>query len=500
MRSTGYARTISPRSRHSGARLPFRLATHATSNSLQFWALAIFLVLAFALGGGARGDIQSLVIFRPLSLLLCGFALWTLTWDDVRRHALLFGIAGLLVVLVGAHLIPLPPSIWTRLPGRELIAQLDQASGLNSVWRPLSLVPTATANAFYSLFAPLAVLLLGVQLKRDEHLKLLPILIALGVLSAVLGILQLAGSGESLLYFYSVTNEGAPVGLFANRNHAAAYLACLPPMLAVYAATASDSHHRDRFRLWLLCVVTLVVLPLILISGSRGGMLVAVAGLVAVPLLYRRSTTSRGGGAKKFNPVYLVAGAGIALLALLFVVFSRAESLNRLLAYDGGEDLRFRMWGPIADLAWKYFPAGSGIGSFEEVYKLDEPLRLLKPTYVNHAHNDWLEMYLTGGVAGILILALIAFFWARATLKAWTATSSGSRGPMLARLGSTLLLMLALASVADYPLRTPSMMCFAALCAIWLQAAAIRPTSASRLEPENNGSEGRSRLARPREI
>ncbi|KRC81735.1 O-antigen ligase family protein [Sphingomonas sp. Root241] len=431
-----------------------------------------------------------------MSLLVCGVALWTLTWADVRRHALVFAIAALLIAVTAAHLIPLPPSIWTQLPGRELIARLDEASGIGQIWRPLSLVPAATVNALYSLFTPLAVLLIGVQINRDEQLKLLPLLIALGLASAVLGLLQLAGSDESVLYFYSVSNKGAPVGLFANRNHAAVYLACLLPVLAVYMGTRRDSSGRASFHLWALFAASMFIIPLILVAGSRGGMLVALVGLIFIPLLYHKPGARQGRSG--LLPLYLLAGAAVAGLTLLFLFLSRAESINRLLAYDENADLRFRMWGPIANLAGKYFPVGSGIGSFEQVYQLDEPSWLLKPTYVNHAHNDWLEAYMTAGAVGLLLLALIVFFWARGSYKAWFAKPIGRREVALSRLGSALLLLFGLASIADYPLRTPSLMCVAALCAIWLQGA-FAPPASDAPRTENGGSEGRSRLAHPRE-
>ena len=37
------------------------------------------------------------------------------------------------------------------------------------------------------------------------------------------------------LWFYRITNNGFPVGLFANRNHAAVFLAALLPLATAWA-------------------------------------------------------------------------------------------------------------------------------------------------------------------------------------------------------------------------------------------------------------------------
>ena len=46
----------------------------------------------------------------------------------------------------------------------------------------------------------------------------------------------------------------------------------------------------------------------------------------------------------------------------------------------------------IERLIAAYAPWGSGLGTFEQVFKLHEPDALLSPSYLNHAHNDWLEL------------------------------------------------------------------------------------------------------------
>ncbi|MES2986266.1 MAG: O-antigen ligase family protein [Pseudomonadota bacterium] len=463
--------------------LPFKFSSNLGWGPAQFRILWAFLVVAFLLGGSARGDVQSLIVLRPLSVFVCGLGLWTLSMRHLRQYRAMFGLAAAFFVVIGIQLIPLPPSIWTTLPGRELIKSLDQAAGLGDVWRPISLFPSGTENALYSLFTPLAVLILGAQLEREQQQRLLPLMIGLGIISLLLGLLQIAGSSDSNLYLYDVSNKGSPIGVFSNRNHAAVFLACLLPMLAVYASTNIQTAHQARFRLGLGLITAVVVIPLILVAGSRAGMIVAIVGLAAIPLLFRKPAVLKERKVKKrkFNPIAVLGIVGVCGLTLLFALFSRAESLGRLLAYDGSEDLRSRIWGPIADISWKYFPAGSGFGSFADVFQLHEPSQLLKPTYVNHAHNDLLEMYMTGGILGVALLGAIAIMWAIASYRAWRHRQDNVRGLSMARMGSVIFIMLGIASVADYPLRVPSMMCFIVVVALWLKSSTAPKATATEV-------------------
>ncbi len=457
-----------------------RIAPRHARKSIQLWILLIYLVLVFFLGGGARPDIQSLAILRPLAILVCCFAGFTLAKRHFVQNRVFFGLALATILLVGLQLIPLPPQLWVALPGREIIAEIDRAAQLEGVWRPISMVPHTTWNAFYSLFVPLAGALLAVQLNRDEQYQLLPVVICLGVLSGMLGLLQIASAQDGSLYFYRVTNNGAAVGLFANRNHQAIFLACLFPMLAIYASGGTSSIERARVRAAFAGAVGLALVPLLLVTGSRTGLMLGLIGLLSVPFLYRRpaavalpSRRRRLGWA-----VGAIAGSGVIALALLAVLFARAEAFNRLMDSGALEDTRLDFWTPVAHMAWQYFPAGSGVGTFVEVFKLNEPGQLLQTTYLNHAHNDWLEICLTGGVFAMLLLlaALVAWFWK--SWHIWRSAIAGGEEVGYGRLASVLLLMLGLASFADYPLRVPSLACLAAILAVWLERAQARSAHA----------------------
>ena len=441
-------------------------------SDVGFWALPLlgtFLLLVFLTGGGSRADVQSLVILQPVSLLCLGVAVLGLQRTEFLQNRFLFILGAAVIVLTAAHLVMLPPELWHLLPGRFLAADVDEAVGLNSQWRPLSLVPDATWNSLFSLAVPAAVFLLAIKINDKRRVLLLLILLLLGLLSGLIGLVQTIGSPQSSLYFYRITNNGAAVGLFANRNHQAMFLSCLFPMLAVFASTGVNTAAQANRKLWLALGAGTLLIPLVLITGSRAGLVTSVIGILSVLTLYRRpielAASRRTLDRVKFRTSYFVLG-GVAFAISLFLS-SRVSSVLQISMDNKVDELRFQMWGPIWNMVKIYMPWGSGIGSFVETYRVHEPQSLLSVTYRNHAHNDWLETILTGGLPALMILVAATVGVCRA---AWINFKVGYRGQSdmaFARLGTIILLILAFGSFADYPLRTPSLAGLFVIAAVW---------------------------------
>lgn len=459
-------------------------------------ALLTLLVLAFALGGSARADVPQLLILRPAAVLALGFALATVS----RRHVAGFGtpvaLALAAVLLPALQLLPLPPEVWRSLPGRALVAEVDAAAGLGSLWRSLSMTPPETLNALLAGLVPLAVLLLAIQLPSEAQARLVLVALALGGLSALIGFLQLLGDPQGPLYFFEVTNNGAAVGLFANRNHQAVLLACMIP-LAFAAASLSrrgsasaaqgrgqggarpshrPSHrpsqgqaYQPRRRIaWpmlLALAATAMLVPLILITGSRSGLLMGTLALLSLPLVLPQGTLRRGAISRgTWLGVAALLAAGLALAAIWL---DRDLALDRLLLASPIEDLRLRILPPLLELAREQWLWGTGLGSFERVYQVREPAALLLPVYVNHAHNDWLELVITGGLPAI-VLVVLGLGAVVARLPALVGGREADALQPLRRAALASMVLLGLASISDYPLRTPALAALFALCALWL--------------------------------
>lgn len=469
--------TILPRSDLLDTRLTIK-------PSVQYWILALFLLTLFATGGSARTDVQSLVILRPISIFVCAIALMTLRREHLEGRGWVLALAGATFLLILLHLIPLPPAMWQSLAGRQDIVDIEKFGGLPNTWRPLTLAPTSGWDSIVSLFAPLAVILLGMQLTREGLFRLLPLVVGLGTLSGLLGLLQVIGDPKGPLYFYGITNNGSAVGLFANRNHAATLLAWLFPMLAIFVSAAKDELDTARMRRLIASAIAIVLVPLILVTGSRSGLVSATIGIAAATILYRQPAAARirrDGKPDQFKTFAILGMFGIISVAFLTYFLSRAEAIERLFVKASGGDNRSDFWAVSIDLLGKYLSWGSGSGSFGNAYRVLEPARLLDPTYLNRAHNDWIETAVTFGIPGTIISLVVLIGFGVRSHRVWRGADGTKRAVQFGRLASVMIAMIAIASAADYPLRTPTMMGIFALCVLWLvEAGQKRPVRRSR--------------------
>ena len=90
------------------------------------------------------------------------------------------------------QLVPLPPEIWVRLPGREFIALGYDELGLTRPSLPISLDPDATLATMGYPLIPLFIMLLSIRIGRERLEKTLPVLVcAIALMSASLGGVQL---------------------------------------------------------------------------------------------------------------------------------------------------------------------------------------------------------------------------------------------------------------------------------------------------------------------
>jgi O-antigen ligase len=439
-----------------------------------YWTLVAFLALVFLMGGASRADVQSLVVLRPLAVLVCGFALLTLKREQLVEFRMLTGIALLLFLVAGLHLIPLPPAIWQSLPGRDVIVGIDAAAGIKNVWRPLTMTPTQGWNAFFALFVPLAALLMAIQLSAEYLRKLVLPVLVLGLLSGVIGIFQSAGDPHGALYFYRITNNGSAVGLFSNRNHQAVFLATLFPLLALFASKPMKTENGIKLRLALCVGAAVLIIPLLLVTGSRLGLILGTIGIAAGWFIYQRPepTGVRRRTERKSHIPTIIGGIAVVMIGLMTVMASRAEAIKRLVGMNVGEEDRAQAWGLVWRMTLDHLPWGSGSGSFVEMFRRVEPVSSLSPVYFNHAHNDWLEVLLTFGIPGALLM-LVAMATYLMGLRQIPFRGSRRDSDIMAQAGAVILLLFALASVVDYPLRTPSLACLFVVACCWMYSGTM---------------------------
>lgn len=430
------------------------------SPDLSLVLLAALLVILWLTGGASREDVAGQIFSRGAAWIAITIAVLFARGPRIREARAATLVLGAAIFLCMLQLIPLPPSVWRSLPGRA--AFTDPLISPPNVWRPWSLVPGATVNALFSLAVPLAVLVLATGVREEQKRWVPAVILAVISLSLMVGLLQF--TGLQIVNPLVNAGPGEVEGLIANRNHFALFLAIgllIAPVWGV--GTGSASHVRAPVALGLVLLLVLTILA----SGSRAGMGLGVIALVLSLAIVRRGVKS----ALRRYPRWTLPAMGIGIVALIatFVLASvaadRAVSIDRLADVDMGADMRGRALPTVLAIIRVYFPFGSGLGSFDPIFRLHEPFVLLKPTFFNHAHDDFLEVVFTAGLPGLLLLAAAIAWWAWRSVAAWRGEAS------LPKLGSAALLLILLASIVDYPARTPIIMAMTTIAAVWLGAA-----------------------------
>lgn len=420
-----------------------------------------FLLLLFA-GGSARGDAPALALLRPLSILLFGYIVAKVTLADIRRAPQLFALVGAIVALVLIHILPLPSGVSLSLPGRDVIRQIVSNYGTPSDWMPITMDPDGGWNAFYSIFAPLAVLLIVFKASAERRFTYLNIMLGCIAVTTIVGITQAAGADLRLYRFNSEMS-----GVFANRNHQSAFLATAIPAvyLALFSMKAVSVSNTARFILF-ACAVALIF-TLIIVTGSRMGLFLAFLGVVLIPFV-DRSAMSFLLSRQNMKAKLLIVGSLVSIVLASFILLTlNARNVTAERLGDIDDSSRSDVWATIWEAVPRYMPLGSGNGSYVRVYQMHEESGLLSQYYSNHAHNDWLEVVLTLGLPGIVILSLCVLMFMLAAYR--NRSIPGTEGN-LRRLGFTIIFLLGIASVVDYPLRTPLLASVFAMAVAWATA------------------------------
>src|SRR5262249_5961331 len=110
-----------------------------------FLPYTVFVVTLAMLFGGAGDYGWSDAIVQLAALPLLAWALFKLAPSQLGRGGQ--WAIGLLCAILAwplLQLIPMPPSLWSGLPGRGEIASAYEAAGMTLPWLPISLYPSAT--------------------------------------------------------------------------------------------------------------------------------------------------------------------------------------------------------------------------------------------------------------------------------------------------------------------------------------------------------------------
>jgi O-antigen ligase len=139
---------------------------------------------------------------------------------------------------------------------------------------------------------------------------------------------------------------------------------------------------------------------------------------------------------------------------------------------------RSEIFATTSHAAGDFMPFGSGLGSFRTVYQLYEKPDQVTPDYVVHAHNDYAEVALELGLAGIVLMLAFLLWWVIAVWRAWRTAETGPFARAAAISSAAVLVH----SLVDFPLRTAAISaCFGMCLALLADSRAAPPKEKAQL-------------------
>jgi O-antigen ligase len=433
----------------------------------------IYLLLCLLLGGSAQGAWTNLLL-RLAGIVIIMWAAAAPRRPLGRMGRSLFAWILLALFIAALQLIPLPPSLWTHLPGREFILEGYRLIGGPLPWMPLSVTPYDSAAALLAIIPALASL--AAVLRLGCRPAWLVIALMAGTIGGiVLGVLQVGSTDPetSRWYLYPQSSWGLATGFFANANHMATLLLITIPFLAALPVAVRRRSEQAQLHSGIAALAAsglLLVLIGITLNGSLAayGLLLPVLAASALIIVPRTSRARR----------WLAIAAALLLVASVALLWTNGGRLGSRLGLAGSVHSREQIYATTMRATRDFMPLGSGLGSFPRVYAVyEDHARLDVSEYVNHAHNDYLEYVLELGLAGVVGVALFLMWWGRAVWSVWRGGSADA----FARAASIASAAVLVHSIVDFPLRTAAISAAFAMCLGLLAVRRRVPSEPSQL-------------------
>ena len=415
-----------------------------------------YLFLCLIIGGSAQGVWGNMVL-QLLGLAIIAWSAASAAHEPLVQPARqLLGIVMLGLAAVAIQLVPLPAAMWPHLGGRGGIAEGYELLGIPLPALPLSLTPYKSLDSLLGIIPGLAIICAIVRLKAYRGSFMVAALLAGAIAGILLGTFQVTSADplNSPWYLYAETNPGSAVGFFANSNHMATLLVIALPFLAalVPAARGVNLQRYSAF-IALTAGVGLVILVGIALNGSLAAYCLVLPVLLASALVILPSGSSLR-TALMILSVVVLAGAIVFLASS--AIGSATFNQDAANSVQSREQILATTFTALKD----YFPWGSGLGSFRDLYPLYEDPAGVTTTYVIHAHNDFAELALETGLAGTMVLVLFLLWWGAAVRRVWATAETGA----FARAASIASAAMLAHSLVDFPLRTAAVSAAFGMC------------------------------------
>jgi len=381
-----------------------------------FYFLIIFTPLAFG-----TVEFWSLAVMEILSMT----ALFAFMISSMKNKEEIHAVPGIIPLLlfllfILIQIIPLPAQVIKFLSPSAFDIHRNAAGIIgSSPWMTISIHPHATVLEFLRYSSYVAFYILTVQLLRDKDVlkKTIIVIIIFGGLLSFSSILQFYLTKDMALWFRHVPHNSMIVGPYICHNHYAALMAMIFPVaLGIFFFHRPRFYHTSLFRgiveilsqekaniHILIGAAVILMVSSIFVSVSRGGMISTCLSLIFFSYLLVKRKISRG------NTLLLIFVIIITTLSVTW--FGWDQILDRFARLKNAQGIiyesRLDFWKDSRHII-KAFPAtGSGFGTFVDIYPSHQTIS--GDLTLVHAHNDYIELAVEGGLISLLFAAAFIF-------------------------------------------------------------------------------------------
>ncbi len=208
-----------------------------------------------------------------------------------------------------------------------------------------------------------------------------------------------------------------------------------------------------------------MILVCLVFTRSRAGLGTGLVALMCTGIVFVRAQAASIGSTRTRFASYVVTGLVVfaILIALVIGLGPVLEGLSSR-ALHGSADFRLGIYAATVQAAIEFFPFGSGLSTFADVFPRFQVADI--GGFIDYAHNDYLQALMELGVVGLVVIGLFLAAYAMRMFELLRA--EGGRSFTLLQLGAGLgMLPMMLHSLFDFALHMPAnAMWFATLAGV----------------------------------
>jgi O-antigen ligase len=428
-------------------------------NTELFVFLLVLISLIFAPIFNAGNQPMPLMVLEIIGLLILALLVIDASSKKKIPRYLLF-LSCIVLIIPWLYLVPITESLWSGLPGRFLYQETFELFNIEGQYYHLSLIPWETLNSALAIIPPVSLFLAIIFLAANRLIILAYVFLVIVGAEAVVGLFHYLIPSDSLpgwvadfLNYKNIgeMHQGDAHGTYANRDHFAALMAM---GVSVCFAVVSMEFRRKKYkeisilRIGLILIVFLLIIQALIFSRSRAGIFLGGFSFIissVIFFIYMKKSFF-------FKGFFYIVPISALLLSLKIGVI---PTLNRFVELNPEEDARFLIFRRTIAGIKEFFPVGSGPGTYDEVYRRFQPVDQLG--FINHAHNDYLELLFETGLIGMLMVCIFIFLFLIAIIKLYRTRLANDKDFQYLQTAAVIsVLVLLLHGLVDFNFHIPA--------------------------------------------